>query len=123
MPPPLVLAIDLGTSSTRTALFDHEGLRLPRTTSQQTYPLYTTLDGGAELEPAALLGAVRHCLEQTLRVYRTDAVLKARPIAGIGMACFWHSLVGLDDAGCPSTAVLYRECPLSNTLHSAALTA
>src|SRR5215207_5143362 len=99
MPSPLVLAIDLGTSSTRTAIFDQDGARLPRTTAQQAYPLYTTLDGGAELEPAALLGALRHCLEQTIRIYRTDPVLKARPIGGIGMACFWHSLVGVNARG------------------------
>ncbi len=106
MPPPLVLAIDLGTSSTRSALFDHAGARLPRTTAQQAYPLYTTLDGGAELEPAALLGAVRHCLEQTLRVYRTDPLLKARPIGGIGMASFWHSLVGVNARGEAITRVV-----------------
>jgi gluconokinase len=68
--------------------------------------LYTTLDGGAELEPAALLGAVRHCLEQTLRIYRTDPVLKARPIAGIGMASFWHSLVGVNARGEAITRVI-----------------
>ena len=102
----LILALDLGTSSTRTALFDAQAQRLPQTTAQQSYHLLTTPDGGAELEPAALLGAVRHCMEQTMRVYRTDPALKARPIAGIGVSSFWHSLVGANAKGEAITRVI-----------------
>jgi gluconokinase len=106
MPSDLVLALDLGTSSTRTALFDVHARRLPHTTAQQAYPLRTTLDGGAELEPAQLLGAARLCLEQTMRVYRTDPTLKGRRIAGIGTSCFWHSLIGVNAHGEAITRVI-----------------
>jgi len=102
----LILALDLGTSSTRTALFDTGGQRLPGTTAQQFYPLLTTADGGAELEPGVLLSAVKRCLEQTMQHYRTDATLRGRPIAGIGVSCFWHSLVGCDAKGAALTNII-----------------
>jgi gluconokinase len=102
----LILALDLGTSSTRAALFDEAGIRLNQTTAQQTYPLVTSIDGAAELEPAAMLGAVRNCLEQTMRVYRTDPALKARRIVGIGVSSFWHSVVGANAKGEAITRVL-----------------
>ncbi len=88
----LLLALDLGTSSTRTALFDSRGNRFAGTTAQNTYPLLTTADGGAELEPAALEATVLQGLRET--------------IAGIGVSCFWHSFLGTDAHGKPLTRVL-----------------
>ena len=102
----LILALDLGTSSTRTAFFDTDANRLANTTAQQTYPLLTTVDGGAELEPGVLLSAVRRCLEQTMQRYRSDATLRGRPIAGIAVSCFWHSLVGCDGKGTALTNII-----------------
>lgn len=102
----LILALDLGTSSTRTALFDTAAQRLPETTAQQTYPLLTSVDGAAELEPGVLLSAVRRCLEQTMQRYRSDATLRGRPIAGIAVSCFWHSLVGCDAKGTALTNII-----------------
>lgn len=103
---PLVLAIDLGTSSTRTAFFDAEGRRLAHTTAQQTYPLLTSADGMAELEPGALLGAVKMCIAESLRLRRGDAALKGLSIAGIGVSCFWHSLIGCNAKGEAVTRVI-----------------
>ena len=103
---PLVLALDLGTSSTRTGLFDLEGRRIATTTAQQTYPLLTSADGAAELDPGVLLRAVMHCLDQTIHAYRADPLLRGRPIEGIGVSCFWHSLVGCDAKGVSLTNIL-----------------
>src|SRR5437016_3582942 len=50
----LILAIDIGTSSLRTALFDARGRRLVQTTTQEAYWLRVTADGGAELSPQTL---------------------------------------------------------------------
>jgi gluconokinase len=102
----LILALDLGTSSSRTALFDTDGNRLAGTTAQQTYPLLTSADGAAELEPGVLLSAVRRCLEQTIQHYRADAALRARPIEAIGVSCFWHSMVGCDAKGAAMTNII-----------------
>jgi gluconokinase len=101
----LILALDIGTSSTRTALFDTHANRLPGVTAQQTYPLVTSVDGAAELEPGVLLSAVRRCLEQTMHHHRA-AALRGRPIVGIGVSCFWHSLVGCDARGTALTNII-----------------
>lgn len=102
----LVLALDLGTSSTRTALFDVEGKRIPGTTAQEAYELMTSRDGAAEIDPGVLLRAVMHCLEQTMNAHRLDPVLRARPIVGIGLSSFWHSLVGCEAKGVSITPIM-----------------
>jgi gluconokinase len=96
---PLVLAIDIGTSSLRTALFEARAQRFVQTTAQQTYSLRVMADGGAELLPQTLRQAVLRCLALTLRVYRADRALRSRPIMAVGTSCFWHSLLGTDEAG------------------------
>jgi gluconokinase len=101
----LILALDLGTSSTRTALFDPSGRRLPGTTAQQSYPLSTTTDGGAELDPGVLLRAVIQCLEQTMHAHRMEPTLRGQPIVAIGVSCFWHSVVGCDSKGVSLTNI------------------
>ena len=102
----LVLALDLGTSSTRTALFDVEGRRLPGTHAQEAYELMTSRDGAAELDPGLLLRAVTHCLEQTMGAYRRDPLLRARPIVAIGLSSLWHSLVGCEAKGVSITPIM-----------------
>ena len=96
----LILALDVGTSSTRTALFDVGAHRLDGTTAQESYPLITSGEGAAEIEPAVLLRAVRRCVAQTM------AAARGRRIAGIGASCFWHSLIGTDAAGKPLTRII-----------------
>ncbi|MDQ3622964.1 MAG: gluconokinase [Verrucomicrobiota bacterium] len=102
----LILALDVGTSSTRTALFDAKAHRLPGTTAQQTYPLITSVVGGAELDPELLLRAAQQCLTETMGAYRRAPELRGRNIAGIAVSCFWHSLIGTDALGNPLTRVI-----------------
>ena len=103
---PLILSIDLGTSSARTALFNPLGVRLPNTLAQQSYPLITDPDGRAEIDPGMLQSAVLRCLEQTLQRFRTDPTLRPRRIEAIGLSCFWHSLIGCDSTGRPLTNII-----------------
>ena len=90
---PLVLAIDLGTSSVRTALFDAEARRVPGTLTQRSHGVTHSDDGAAELDPAAVHASLDACLRATL----------ARPgkkeVAAVGVSCFWHSLIGVDARG------------------------
>ncbi len=102
----LVLALDIGTSSCRTALFDETGRRLLESTAQKTYPLWTTPDGGAEIDPPLLLEAIRHCLAQTLGYARASRTLRSVKIRGIGVSCFWHSLIGTTSSGEPLTKII-----------------
>ena len=96
---PLILAIDIGTSSLRTALFDTRARRFIQTTAQQAYPLRVTADGGAELSPATLRRTLFDCLAKALRARRADRTLRVRPISAAGTSCFWHSLLGVDKSG------------------------
>ena len=100
MSDPLILALDIGTSSTRTALFDAHARRVEGTTAQETYPLITSGDGAAEIEPEVLRRAVRRCLAKTM------AATRGRKVVGIGASCFWHSLIGTDARGHPLTRII-----------------
>ena len=95
---PLVLALDIGTSSTRALIFDRNGRTLRNSECQIEYELTTTPDGGAEVDAQELFELVCQSIDDVLR--RTPV-----EIAAVGIACFWHSLVGLDRSGEPTTPV------------------
>jgi len=101
----LVLALDIGTSSSRAALFTGAGERLLHTTTQQAYPLKYTPDGGAELSPRTLRAAVENCIGKTLHVYRGDPMLRGVPVTAVGTSCFWHSMIGVGDKNKPVTPI------------------
>lgn len=102
----LILALDIGTSSSRTALFTAAGERLVETTAQQEYLLVVSGEGAAELEPAVLEMAIVGCMEKTIGILRRSPKLRNRKIAAIGVSCFWHSLIGLDAKGAPLTRII-----------------
>jgi len=95
----MILALDVGTSSARAAMYDETGATVPRRFHQVPYEPTLTADGGVEHDPNAVLAAVAACL---------DAVL-AGPglpdVAGVGVATFWHGLLGFDGAGHAVTPV------------------
>jgi gluconokinase len=102
---PLVLAIDIGSSSTRTALFDQSAHRIDETAASQQYSVRYSPDGGAELSPFILLRAAQHCCGQTLRKYRASTTLKKIPITTSGGSALWHGLLGLDRQLRPITPI------------------
>ena len=95
---PIILAVDLGTSSVRTALFDSTAQPIPGSSASRLYQVRYTPGHGAELDPAILLRATRAALRQTLR----HAKGGPHTISGSG---FWHSLLGIDAAGEPLTPI------------------
>ena len=97
-PESLVLAVDIGTSSVRTALFSPSARCIAGSAASQTYRVRHSADHGAELDPAVLLRATKSCLRKTRS-------LTTRPIHAIGGSGFWHSLLGLDRAGNPLTPI------------------
>jgi gluconokinase len=98
----LVLALDVGTSSTRARCYGAGGAGLAGVEGRRQYEAAPTAEGGVELEAPALLeavaGAVDDCLEAAGR--------RAAEIGGVGVSAFWHGLLGLDGAGRPLTPVL-----------------
>jgi gluconokinase len=101
----LVLAMDIGSSSTRTALFDENGRMFAKTVVSREYAVCYDADGGAELSPAVLRRASVECLQETARTWRASPSLRKIPIAGVGASAFWHSLLGLDRKGRAITPV------------------
>src|SRR5579875_2652247 len=98
----VVLALDMGTSSVRAMLFDVRGKSLPEMEVQVPYAQRTTADGGVEMDAEVLLGRTVDCVKQLLR--KTEKGVRAR-LAGIGISCFWHSLVGVGEDGRATTPV------------------
>jgi len=93
----MILALDVGTSSARAALYDDGARAMPGRFHQVRYRPTVTPDGGVEHDPAALLDAAATCV---------DAVLAhgpPPPVAAVAVATFWHGLLGVDAAGRPCT--------------------
>jgi len=98
-----VLTLDVGSSSARTLLFDFNGRQIDNFGSQVQYRAHTTLDGGWEIEPATLVSIVTQAISAICDQMREKSV---RP-AAVAVDTFWHSLVGVNAAGTPATAILH----------------
>jgi gluconokinase len=98
---PLTLTLDIGTSSTRVMLWDTAGREVEGVRAQVKYEMHTTPDGGVEMAAGELLNHVCDCMDQALQ----QAGDRARAIKAVGMSTFWHSLLGLDNAGKPLTPI------------------
>jgi gluconokinase len=99
---PLVLALDIGTSGVRAALYDESGLEMTGTQARSPHELRTTPEGGAELPAEEFLEEVARTVDAALALYGNDA----RRIETVAVSCFWHSLVGADAKGRALTPVL-----------------
>ena len=103
--PPYILAIDVGTSSTRALFFDAQGRAVPNILSQRRYPLTFSTQGEVSV-PADLLASV---VEETIEEVLQLAGPLARQVVGVALDTFWHSIVGVDVDGHPLTPVITWE--------------
>ena len=94
----LMLAIDIGTSSVRAALYDEKAELVPRTSVKRQYQFTTTGDGGSEID-ADVLHA--HVVDVIDAVLQKSSRLKGE-IECVASCSFWHSLMGVDDRGRPT---------------------
>jgi gluconokinase len=99
---PLVLALDIGSSSVRAALHDQLGRSLKGCAVQVLYAWEVDASGSVRLSHRTLLKVVEEALDQLVRV---AGPLVGEVVAG-GVSCFLHSIAGLDDQGRPMTPVL-----------------
>lgn len=97
--PSRIVALDIGSSSVRSARFDPRGRRMVESSASRKYSIRYTPDEGAELDPQIVLRATRSCVRETLKFARGNV-----PIAISGSA-FWHGLLGVDDNGEPLTPI------------------
>jgi gluconokinase len=98
-----VLAIDIGSSSIRTAL----GSAI----CQVTYTAQTTPDGGVTVDPAMLLRLVADTIDQALQSSQKQA------ITHVGIDTFVGNLMGVDTAGQPTTPLFTWADSRSIDLH------
>ena len=93
-----VLSIDVGTSGVRAALFDENANEIGR-----AYALRPRVAGDfAEVDPEALVDEVVHTIDELL----AHSFSEGREIEAIAISTFWHSLVGIDAQGAPTTPLL-----------------
>lgn len=98
---PLVLAIDIGSSSVRCLAYDSDGRQVIGSETQLPYRLYTDRHGASEADPRHLFELVVQSLDGTT----ANLGRHADQVAAVGMSCFWHGLLGLDASGKPTTPV------------------
>lgn len=96
----LVLALDLGTSSLRGALFDAAGRQLAPAV-QVVHPHRAAVEPGGGFDPAPIAESMRsvigRCTEHPGRV------------GTVAVSALWHSVLGVDDEDAPVSEVLTWE--------------
>ncbi|MEP7036730.1 MAG: gluconokinase [Acidobacteriota bacterium] len=101
LPSQYILALDIGTSSVRAALYDFYGDVLPATMVKNERQLTATEDGGAEIDALVAFAQIEKAID--------DVLQKSSKIKGeilyVAASSFWHSLVGIDEKGNPTTKV------------------
>lgn len=90
---PYVIGVDLGTSGTKTVLFDELGRVVASHTIE--YPMYQPQNGYAEQDPADWREAAFH----TIRAVMDKSGVAAQEVKGIGLSGQMHGLVMLDAGG------------------------
>ncbi len=96
---PLVLALDVGTSSVRAVLCDSLGRMIEGVEGRTQYRMTNTADGGVEIEPDCLVDHICATIDECL--LQAAAVLPDvdDAIESVGYSNFWHSMMGIDQHG------------------------
>jgi len=97
-----VLALDIGTSSVRAAVYDTRGRMVDTTLSDLPYKVRTTEAGEVSSDADDLVKLIATSIDQAL----TAAGKANVTILATGASCYWHSLMGVDRQGRPTTELL-----------------
>jgi gluconokinase len=100
---PFIVALDVGTSSVRSSLFDAEGRQQEGFGTQLSYQIATTADGGVEVDPALL----QRLCEECLTAIHAQMEKSGTKPAAVAFCTFWHSFLGVDKAGNPVTPIVH----------------
>ncbi len=96
---PLVLALDLGSSSLRATAYDALGREVDGTAARTEYEWRRTPDGGVEADPDELLEGTFAAIDRALAAMGTHAPR----LRAVGISTFWHNIMGLGADGRPVT--------------------
>ncbi|MES2459736.1 MAG: gluconokinase [Armatimonadota bacterium] len=98
----VILALDIGTSSTRAILYDAESVReIPGAAFAIEHEPDQNESGKSTLNPEALVQEAVHCIARVLQ----DADGQTQVI-GVGVSALWHSFIGVDSQGAAQTSAL-----------------
>jgi gluconokinase len=97
-----VLALDLGTSSVRAVVYDNVGAMVEPTLTDLPYKVRTTEPGEVSSDPDSLVRLIAESIDGALKAAGKEKVA----ILAVGAACYWHSLMGVDHRGRPTTELL-----------------
>jgi gluconokinase len=102
---PFILALDVGTSSTRALLFDATGAAVPSVHAQRQYKLTTSNEGEVSVDADTLVAAVAETVDEALKA----AGSMAAQIGAVATDTFWHSLVAVDTSNNALTPLITWE--------------
>ena len=94
--------MDIGSSSVRAALFDEAGKLLPATLVRRGHNFSATTHGGEEIDPDRTFREVTALIDDVLQ----KSTRVKGEITHVASCAFWHSLLGVDAKGRPTTKVL-----------------
>ncbi|NOZ49592.1 MAG: gluconokinase [Chloroflexi bacterium] len=92
---PLVLALDIGSSSVRAQLYDRQGRLVEGVVGRQRHELHSSRDGASEADPDHLLTLAFACLDETL----AKAGPLSEHIAGVAVDTLVNNILGIDASG------------------------
>jgi gluconokinase len=98
--PPMVVALDIGSSSVRVMAFDGNLKTVRGSKTQIPYSPRREEDGTAEVDAEFLIDLVTRALDRTMSWLGPHT-----EIAAVGASTFWHGLLGLNARGRPTTPV------------------
>jgi gluconokinase len=100
--PPLILALDIGSSSVRALLFDSQGRTVTGLAARRKVTIMTGQDGAAETDPDTLLQRVWQCIDVIL----AQVGDRAKEIAGVASSIFVSNIMGVDERQRPVTPLM-----------------
>ncbi len=93
--PPLVLALDVGSSSIRALVFDRLGQAIAGLEAKEPHAFRTDAAGASEADPDALLQLIFACIDRALQA----AGPLANAIAAVAADTFVNNILGIDAHG------------------------
>src|SRR5690349_14109689 len=99
---PLIMAIDIGSSSTRVLLYDRHGREVGVVPAQEKYQLRTSGEGAAEDDPDAALERMARCVDAALG----QAGPLAKQIGAVSVDTLVSNILAIDGDGRPLTPLI-----------------
>ena len=93
--PPLILSIDIGTSSVKTAIFDLLGRSIAGSVARRPVEIIARADGTVVIDVEPLLNSVWDCIDETM----AHSKASHQQIVGVGCCTFVSNILGVDPTG------------------------